>query len=119
LILVDTSIWVDHLRAVDDGLKFALDAGNVFIHPFVIGEVACGVLPNRAEVLREMHGLATAPVVTHSELLAFIEERSLMGRGIGCVDIHLLASCALAVDAVLWTRDRRLADVAAELLLAL
>ena len=93
-------------------------AGRVLVHPFVIGELACGNLKNRREVLDLLARLPAAPVATHAEALDFLERRSLMGRGIGLVDVHLLASAALASPARLWTRDRRLATVAAELDLA-
>lgn len=115
MILVDTSVWVDHLRGGNAELTRALDAGLVAVHPFVIGELACGNLVNRAEVLSLLQALHAAPMATGDEALAFIEARSLMGRGIGFIDVHLLASCALAGDMRLWTGDRRLASVAMEL----
>ncbi|MGH2634373.1 MAG: type II toxin-antitoxin system VapC family toxin [Tepidiformaceae bacterium] len=115
MILVDTSVWVDHLRSNDVRLASALEAGSVVTHPFVVGELACGNLQNRTEVLALIQQLPTAPVATDAEALAFIEAGSLMGRGIGYVDVHLLASAKLANDCRLWTRDRRLAAVAAEL----
>lgn len=118
MILVDTSVWVDHLRATEPALVAALDAGTVFVHPFVIGELACGNLANRAEVLTLLQGLPAAPVATETEVLAFIDARALMGRGIGYIDVHLLASAALAGVTRLWTRDKRLGHVAAELGLA-
>ena len=115
MILVDTSVWVDHLRSNDAGLVAALEAGIVLVHPFVIGELACGNLKNRAEVLELLGQLPRAPVATNAEALVFIETRSLMGRGIGYIDVHLLASVALAGDCLLWTRDRRLSTVADDL----
>lgn len=115
MILVDTSIWVDHLRGANVDLARLLDGGLVAVHPFVIGELACGSLVNRQEVLALLHALHGAPVATSEEALAFIESRSLMGRGIGFTDVHLLASCALAGDLSLWTGDRRLASVAREM----
>jgi hypothetical protein len=118
MILVDTSVWVDHLRSNDSALISALQAGTVLTHPFVVGELACGNLKNRGEVIALLQDLPAAPVATHAEALAFIEARSLMGRGIGYIDIHLLASAALAGDTRLWTRDRRLAGVAAGIQLA-
>jgi len=118
VILVDTSVWVDHLRKGAPGLVAALDRGDVLIHPFVLGELACGNLKNRREVLRLLGDLPLAPIAEEREALEFIERRALMGRGIGYIDVHLLASVALGHGASLWTRDRRLAAVAADLKLA-
>jgi hypothetical protein len=118
MILVDTSVWVDHLRSNEPALVSALESGLVLTHPFVVGELACGNLKNRGEVLALLHDLPAAPVATDAEALAFIEARSLMGRGIGYIDVHLLASAALPGDARLWTRDRRLTGVAADIQLA-
>jgi predicted nucleic acid-binding protein len=118
VILVDTSVWVEHLRAGNATLVAELGAGRVLAHPFVIGELACGNLRNRHEVLDLLGRLPAVPAATHAEALGFLERRALMGRGIGFIDVHLLASAALATPARLWTRDRRLAAVAAELGLA-
>jgi predicted nucleic acid-binding protein len=118
VILVDTSVWVDHLRSGNGMLATALMAGRVLAHPFIIGELACGTLRNRREVLDLLARLPAVPTATHSEALAFIEGHALMGRGVGFIDVHLLASVALAASAQLWTRDRRLASIAAELDLA-
>ena len=118
MILVDTSVWIDHLRHGDPSLVTVLEAGRVLMHPFVVGELACGNLNRRAEVLMLLRELPPAPVSTDQEALEFIERRGLMGRGIGYVDVHLLASVALAGGARLWTRDKRLAAVASELALA-
>lgn len=85
------------------------------MHPFVLGELACGNLENRGEILRLLGDLPPAPTATDPEVLDFIERRSLMGRGIGYIDVHLLASAALGGVARLWTRDRRLSAAAAEL----
>ena len=115
MILVDTSIWVDHLRAGDDGLAAALERGLVFTHPFIVGELACGRIRNRQEVLGLLRSLPVVPVATDDEALQYIDSHQLMGRGIGYVDVHLLASTALADGPRLWTRDRRLAEVANEL----
>jgi hypothetical protein len=115
VILVDTSVWVDHLHHSDGRLSAALDSGEVLVHPFVIGEIACGNLGNRAEVLRLLGSLPHAPIATDSEALRFIERQALMGRGIGYVDVHLLAAAVLAATAALWTRDHRLAVVARDL----
>ena len=118
MILVDTSVWVDHLRDGTTALAAALEQGRVLTHPFVLGELACGKLKNRGEVLQLLGELPAAPMATDPEALDFIERRALMGRGIGYVDVHLLASVALAGTAQLWTRDKRLAAVAADLELA-
>lgn len=115
MILVDTSIWVDHLQAGDDGLATALERGLVFTHPFIVGELACGRIRNRGEVLGLLRSLPVGPVATDDEALQYIDFHQLMGRGIGYVDVHLLASTALAEGLRLWTRDRRLEEVAAEL----
>lgn len=115
MILADTSVWVDHLRRGDSGLAAALEAVEVCIHPFVVGELACGSLRNRGEVLELLGRLPGVPVATDEEALDFIERRALMGRGIGYIDVHLLASAALSGTTRLWTRDRRLAAVATDL----
>ena len=117
MILVDTSVWVDHLRSGVPALAAALDAGEVLMHPFVLGELACGNLKNR-EVLHLLRELPAAAMATDAEALAFIEHQALMGQGIGYIDVHLLAAVALAGTARLWTRDRRLAEIAARLKLA-
>lgn len=115
MILVDTSVWVDHLRKADPRVVELLEGGEVLVHPFVLGELACGNLRHRAEVLGLLARLPVAPIATDAETLRFIERRRLMGRGIGYLDAHLLAATALAAPAHLWTRDRRLAGVAEEL----
>jgi predicted nucleic acid-binding protein len=118
VILVDTSVWIDHLRSGEPALAAALEGGRVLMHPFVLGELACGNIKNRGEVLRLLGDLPAAPTATEHEALGLIERRALMGRGIGYIDVHLLASAALADVGWLWTRDRRLAAVAADLELA-
>jgi predicted nucleic acid-binding protein len=118
VILVDTSVWVDHLRSGNARLAEELEIGRVLAHPFVIGELACGTLGNRREVLDLLTRLPSASIATHAEALGFLERRALMGRGIGFIDVHLLASAALTNQARLWTRDRRLAVIATELHLA-
>ena len=114
MILVDTSVWIDHLRRGDAHLMATLLAGHVLIHPCVIGEIACGTLRERGQVLDLLRSLPLSPVALEDEVLFFIEQYALMGRGIGYVDIHLLASAQLA-GARLWTRDKRLVVVANEL----
>ena len=118
MILIDTSVWIGHLRSGEPLLVAALESARVMMHPFVLGELACGNLANRSEVLGLLGGLPAALTATDPEALAFIERRALMGRGIGYIDVHLLASTALSSDTRLWTKDRRLAAVAMELDLA-
>ncbi len=118
MILVDTSVWIDHLRAGNAGLVALLDRAQVLAHPFVVGELACGNLRNRAELLRLLQDLPQATVARDTEVLYFIERHRLMGRGIGYVDAHLLATTTLTNPARLWTRDLRLAAVARDLKLA-
>jgi len=118
MILVDTSVWIDHLRSGAENLATLLDRSQVLMHPFVLGELACGNLVNRDEVLGLLRDLPRSPVASDDEVLVFIEEQTLMGRGIGYIDAHLLAALALEGTARLWTRDKRLHAVASELSLA-
>ena len=113
MILVDTSVWVEHLRRGLPRLATLLQGGEVMIHPWVIGELACGNLRNRAYVLELLQGLPAAVVASDSEVLLLTEREQLMGRGIGFVDAHLLASTKLS-HTKLWTQDRRLAALAQE-----
>ena len=115
MILADTSVWIEHFRRSEPRLNAALQDGEVLMHPHVIGELACGNFRHRAETLELLEQLPVSRVATHSEAMAMVERRALMGRGIGYVDIHLLAGTALTPDARLWTLDRRLATVAASL----
>lgn len=115
MILVDTSVWVDHLRRGVPALAALLEAGDVLLHPWIVGELACGTLRRRSEILDLLQKLPAAPVASHDEALAFIETHALMGRGIGYVDVHLLASARLHGAAQLWTRDARLAAAASDL----
>lgn len=113
MILVDTSVWVEHLRHGLARLATLLQEGEVLIHPWVIGELACGNLRNRSQVLDLLQGLPEATVANDAEVLLMIERELLIGRGIGYVDAHLLASARLS-HCRLWTQDRRLAAVAQE-----
>ena len=115
MILVDTTVWIDHLRKGASALSAALEREEVMTHPFVIGELACGSLENRRELLELLAALPSAVVATGEEALHLIEQHRLMGRGIGWVDVHLLASVKLTEAAQLWTRDKRLHAVATEL----
>lgn len=119
MILVDTSVWVDHLRRGDTQLAELLEGGGVVIHPFVVGEIACGTLADRPLILELLQALATVVVADNDEALGFIERHGLYGKGIGFIDVHLLASVALTAGASLWTRDKRLHSVAEELGLAI
>lgn len=118
MTLVDTSVWIDHLRTGNDRLRALLDSGGVLMHPFVVGELACGNLTNRGEVLGLLKALPQCPVAMDDEVLTYIERQALMGRGIGYIDVHLLAAVALEGTARLWTRDKRLGAVAEDLSLA-
>ena len=118
MILVDTSIWVHHLRDGDPALVTALEQGQALAHPWVTGELALGRLRDRAGVLQLLDQLPQAVVATAAELLAFVAQHKLFGVGIGYVHVQLLASARLTEDAELWTRDRRLKAVAERLGLA-
>jgi predicted nucleic acid-binding protein len=118
MILVDTSVWVEHFRRGQPTLVALLENSNVVIHPFVVGEVALGHLPRRAEVLEALNQLPQATVADTGEVLNFIDRHSLAGAGLGYVDVHLLASSRLTSDTLLWTFDRRLHAVADRLSLA-
>jgi predicted nucleic acid-binding protein len=113
-MLVDTSVWVDHLRRPNARLVSLLEHGAVWCHPFVIGEIACGTLIRRDEVLALLAALPQVPTADHTEALAFVEGNRLMGSGVGWIDVHLLASAKL-VGLPLWTLDRRLASAAGAL----
>ena len=108
MILVDTSVWVDHLRRGHEALAGLLEAGNVLAHPFVIGELALGNIPRRDLVLRALHDLPQASVATDRVVLHLVDQHLLFGLGIGYIDAHLLAAVLLTAGAGLWTRDRRL-----------
>jgi predicted nucleic acid-binding protein len=115
MTLADTSIWVDHLRLGDPILALELTRSSVLMHPFVVGELALGSLPNRVSLVRDLDSLPQARVARTDEVRIMIETRSLYSRGIGFVDAHLLASVALTPNALLWTRDQRLRAVAKQL----
>lgn len=115
MILVDTSVWIDHLRHGDAHLKQLLANGLACIHPMVIGELACSNLKARQNVLDLLQNLPTTRIAEDTEVLFFIEQRQLMGRGISYIDTHLLAATALEGTVKFWTRDKRLAAIAQEL----
>lgn len=111
MVLVDTSVWINHFRASDRKLSELLEHEEVVVHHFVIGELACGNLANRKRIVSLLHALPSAPTADDDEILFFIERHRIMGRGIGLIDAHLLASCQLA-KCSLWTADKKLRAVA-------
>lgn len=115
MILADSSIWVDHLRNNNEELVELLLQEMIVSHPLVVAELALGSLRQRNLVLGELDALPGLPVATISEVRALVETRKLYSRGIGFVDAALLASCLLRQGTKLWTRDRRLENVASEL----
>ena len=114
MILVDTSVWIDHLRVGSERLKALLLDEQVLCHPFVVGELACGTLHRRSEILSMLKALPEAQLLEHEEVLSFLEARRLYGGGIGWVDAHLLAS-TLLTGCTLWTLDKPLRRAAAAL----
>lgn len=117
MILVDTSVWIDHLRTGDPELVVLLQNGRVLGHPWVTAELALGHLGRRVEILGLLQHLPQAKAATDHEVLTLIDDHQLFGRGIGYVDAHLLAATMLTVGARLWTRDKRLSAVADQLVL--
>ena len=113
-VLVDTSIWVDHFHKGEPLLQDLLNAGQVMIHPFIIGELACGSLKNRSEILKLLSELPAMTTASHDEVLHVIEKNKMSGKGLGWIDFHLLAS-ALLNGIPLWTRDKKLATAAKQL----
>jgi predicted nucleic acid-binding protein len=107
MVLVDTSVWVHHLRLGEPNLERLLNDGEVVCHPFVIGELACGNIRNRNEILSLLPMLPLATEATHDEILQFIDRNQLMGKGLGYIDVHLCAS-AILTGVPMWTYDRRL-----------
>ena len=114
-VLVDTSVWVGHFKQRDEQLVALLQAGLVACHPYVVLEVACGSPPRRRDVIDMLRELESVQVATVDELLAFVQQRALFGRGCGYVEVSLLASALLSDQTLLWTLDKRLGAVAAEL----
>jgi predicted nucleic acid-binding protein len=117
MVLVDTSVWVAHLRWGDIGLEALLNEGHVVCHPFIVGELACGNLKNRSEIISLLQVLPIAVLAEHEEVMRFIENYSLMGKGLGYIDMHLLASAILS-KVPLWTLDKKLKRVSLKLGLA-
>jgi len=116
MVLVDTSIWVTHLRQGSRQLEKLLMDAEVMCHPFIIGELACGDLKNRNEIIPLLQALPMAPTIEPDEFLFFIDRNHLMGKGVGFVDVHLLASAQLT-GVPLWTADKRLKSAADQLTL--
>lgn len=115
MILVDTSVWIDHFHRTDDHLVGLLADAAVLQHPLVIGELAVGTLRDRDRILDLLQNLPSAPTASHDEVLHFVNARKLHGRGLSLIDAHLLASVHLAPAVTLHTRDKRLASAAREL----
>ena len=111
MVLVDTSVWVSHLRETHAGLVDLLNDGEVACHPFIVGEIACENVRNRTTVLSLLEALPMTVTVEHEEVLAFIENHDLMGKGLGYIDVHLLASAVLS-GLPLWTLDKKLGKAA-------
>ena len=114
MVLVDTSIWISHFRETDSHLKKLLINESVACHPFIIGELTCGNIKNRREIISLLQALPQTLVAESDEILAFIEHNKLMGLGIGLIDVHLLAS-ALLTNLPLWTADKKLRATASKL----
>jgi predicted nucleic acid-binding protein len=115
MILVDTSVWMDHLHHTEGALVGLLEQNVVLMHPMILGELACGNLKNRAVLIGLWQALPRLSAATDVEALQFLDIHELMGTGIGFIDVHLLCAVALANGARLWTRDKRLAEIAADL----
>lgn len=114
MVLVDTSVWIEHFRRASAQLIGLLENGEAAVHPFVVGELACGNLKNRSEILALLHALPESPRADDEEVLYFIDRHSLAGTGLGLIDVHLLASCHLG-ELPLWTKDKRLCAAATTL----
>lgn len=114
MVLADTSVWIDHFRRDGPSLADLLSGGLVIMHPFISGELACGNLKDRGAILSDLHALPSAKGASNAEILQLVDDRRLWGRGLGWIDMHLLAS-TLLTGCRLWTLDTRLAKVAAEL----
>lgn len=114
MILVDTSVWIDHFRATNERLKSLLLDQQVLCHPFIVGELACGNLHRRGAILAYLNALPRAHFIEHEEVMSFLEAHRSYGQGIGWVDAHLLASTVLT-RCVVWTFDKPLRRAAAAL----
>ena len=114
MVLVDTSVWIEHIRFGHAGLEPLLIAGEVICHPFVIGELACGTLKNRNTILSLLKALPSAVEADHAEVMGFLGKNLLMGRGLSLIDVHLMASAFLS-GVPLWTLDKRLRQASSKL----
>ena len=114
MVLVDTSVWVAHFRYANIRLESLLNDGHVICHPFIVGELACGNLRNRSEILSLLRVLPMATLAQHEEVMNFIEAYSLMGKGLGFIDMHLIASAILS-KIPLWTLDKKLDRLSSQL----
>lgn len=115
MILADSSVWIDHINRPDAELSRLLARGQILMHPFVLGEIALGNLANRRRVIGTLSMLRGAVVASHGDVFGLIHRHQLFGVGIGYVDAHLLGSVLITGETSLWTRDRRLRDVAERL----
>ena len=113
-ILVDTSVWIKHLREGDQNLTQLLEQGSVACHPFIIGEIACGGIKNRNEIINLLNDLPSTEILDHADIMGFIENRKIMNKGIGYIDVYLLGS-ALVSDTPIWTFDKALRKIAIQL----
>ena len=111
MVLVDSSVWIDHFRNSNDQLVELLNDGEVFCHPFITGELACGNLKNRKDILTALQALPQSSIIEHNEIMIFIENNKMMGKGLGYVDVAILAS-SLVTGIKLWTLDQKLNDMA-------
>jgi len=111
MVLIDTSVWIDHFYKTEPDLQELLYQEQVISHPFIIGELACGSMRNRDEILRLLNDLPKASAAEHKEVLFLISEHKLFGKGLGYIDIHLL-SAALLGNYVMWTKDKKLSAIA-------
>jgi predicted nucleic acid-binding protein len=114
MVLVDTSVWVEYLRSGNVGLENLLNEGHVVCHPFIVGELACGNLSNRSEILSLLQALPLANHAEHEEVMHFIGNYSLMGKGLGYIDMHLIVS-ALLTKVPIWTLDKKVKEVSSKL----
>ena len=114
MILLDSSVWIDHLRKAESAVASLLNEHEVLCHPFVIGEIACGSLARRQLVVKTLSALPKVIVAEHEEVLNYIEAHQLFSLGLSFIDVHLLASCTLSATQI-WTRDRRLNEAATSL----
>jgi predicted nucleic acid-binding protein len=115
MILVDTSIWIDHLDKANPIMQELLKEQRILMHPFVLGEIAMGSLRKREFVLSVLSAFESAPLAREDEVLSFVRAYRLFGKGIGYIDAHILTSAKLAPGTQLWTRDKRLQALAAAL----